>query len=669
MADGVAGDGEVIWSPSRARIEASRLWTFREWLREQRGIAVDDYPSLWRWSVSEPSAFWDALREFSGMIGDGLRAPALAEERMPGAVWYPDARVNYAENVLRHAVERPDDIAVVDFDEDLTATTWTWRELESRVAAFASRLTALGVREGDRVGAVLPNIPEALVALLATASIGAVWSIASPDLAVAASLDRLLPLEPTVLIGAAGYGFKGRHVDTLPALGEIAAGLPSARAVLVVRAEPDADLDTIARAERLDLDRVAPAKPTYRRVPFAHPLWVLFSSGTSGKPKGIVHGHGGIMLEAYKAIGLQFGLGAGDRYYTAANTSWMVWNTLGNTLLNGAAVVTYAGAPAAPRLDRQFEVVAAARATMYSTGAAYLAIVERSGLRPADDYDLSDLHTIMSTGSVLAPSTWRWVHDAVKRDVHLSSDAGGTDICSGFIGGNPWQPERVGELQGATLGVALQVRGDDGARAEVGEVGEMTITRPMPSMPVAFWDDPDGALYRAAYFEADPAVWTHGDWISETANGGYIVHGRSDATLNRDGVRMGSAEIYAALQTIPEVRDGVVLGIELPGGRYWMPLFVTPVDGVELTDELRATISTRIRSRASARHVPDAIEAAPAIPTTHAGKRIEIPLKKLFLGHPLEKAVNLGALTNPDAVDWFVARAARFIGQNETENA
>ena len=664
MTDRTIGIGEVIWEPSPERIEASRLSAFRDWLRDHRGVPAADYPDLWEWSVRDPGAFWDAVRVFFDVIGDGFTGPALAEERMPGAVWYPDAHLNYAENVLRYAAERPDDIAVIALDEALERVDWTWRELEQRVAALANELRCHGVGVGDRVGAVLPNIPEAIVALLATASIGAIWTVSSPDLAPAATVERLRPLEPVVLIGTAGYGFKGKRIETLSALSEVAAELPTLRAVLLVGDRPKIGAVEIPKVRYVALDDAAPGRPDYVRVPFAHPLWVLFSSGTSGAPKGIVHGHGGIVLEHLKASGLQFGLGPGDRYYTAANTSWMVWNTLGSYLLVGAAVVTYAGAPAWPTLDRQFEIVAAAGVTMYSTGAAYLGLVERSGLSPADRHDLSSLHTIMSTGSVLAPSTWRWVHDAVAEDVHLSSDAGGTDICSGFIGGNPWQAERVGELQAAALGVAISVRRDDGAPAPVGEVGEMTITRPLPSMPVRFWNDPGEELYRAAYFAADPSVWTHGDWISETAHGGYIVHGRSDATLNRDGVRLGSADIYAALQLVPQVRNGVVLGVELPGGRYWMPLFVELADGAVLDDELRASISSQIRALTSARHVPDTIEAVPAIPMTHAGKRIEIPLKKLFLGHEPDRAVNRGSLANPDAVDWFVARAAAFADQD-----
>ncbi|GHF23674.1 acetoacetate--CoA ligase [Pseudolysinimonas yzui] len=642
---------EVTWAPTEESMRATSLWSFRELAARRYGVEANDYAELWRWSVDEPGEFWDVVREHAGIIGDGLTGPALAERRMPGAVWYPNARLNYSENVLRWARTQPDQTAIVGLDEDGGRVEYTWAGLEAATAALAARLRELGVGPGDVVAAVLPNIPQALVGLLATASIGAIWSVCSPDFAEQAIIDRLAPLAPIVLLGASGYTFKGASIDARPRVAAVAAALPGSPVVEYVD----------------DLSRLPSAPATYTRVTFEHPLWVLFSSGTTGAPKGIVHGHGGILLEAAKGIGLQFDLGPGDRYFTAANTSWMVWNTLANSLAVGASVVTYPGSSNWPDVDRQFALVAESRATMLATGAAYLALVEDAGLRPGERHDLSRLHTIMSTGSVLAPSTWRWVHDAVKADVHLSSDSGGTDVCGGLIGGNPWQPVHLGELQGPTLGVPVQVRAADGTEAPAGEVGELVLTGPLPSMPVAFWNDPDGALYRAAYFADDPAVWTHGDWISRTPRGGFVVHGRSDATLNRDGVRLGSAEIYAALQSIPEVVNSVVLGLETPGGGYWMPLFVQLADGADLDDELVTRIRSTIRARATARHVPDAIEAVPGIPTTHTGKRIEVPLKKLFVGQNPDTAVTRGSLANPEAVDWFVERARVFRAENGRE--
>ncbi|WP_157430275.1 acetoacetate--CoA ligase [Actinomadura macra] len=663
VPDSMADGRQVTWLPTEEQRRASRLWDFMSWVAGHRNVRVADYREVWRWSVREPAEFWDAVRQYFGVVGEGFQGPALAEERMPGAVWYPNARLNFAENVLRHARDPrlAETTAVLTIDEDNAALELTWRQLATQVASLAAHLKRLGVEPGDRVAAVLPNLPEAVIGLLAAASIGAVWTINSPDLSAPSTLDRLLQLEPKILIGVDGYRFNGKDVHRLDHLAEVEAGLPGLRHTILVRhlnpaSEPGAGP---AATGRLDFAALVAddVEPACLRVPFDHPLWILFSSGTTGSPKGIVHGHGGMTLEALKGTGLNQDMGPGDRYYVAANTSWMVWNTLVNNLMSGASVVTYAGSPTHRRKDRQFEVIALTGATMFATGAAYLSLVEKSGLDPGKEWDLSLLRSILSTGSPLPDSTWRWVHEHVKRDIHLGSDTGGTDICSGFIGSNPLEPVHLGRLQGPLLGVAVEAWSEAGERV-VGEVGEMVITRPMPSMPVSFWGDEDGTKYRGSYFEKFPGAWTQGDWITETPEGEFIVHGRSDATLNRLGVRLGSGDIYAALQHVPEVRDALVLGLEQPDGGYWMPLFVVLDD--ELTDELRTRINTTIREHTSHRHVPDDIIAAPGVPVTHALKKIEVPIKKLFTGHDPGTAVNRGSLANPEVVDWYVDQAQRF---------
>jgi acetoacetyl-CoA synthetase len=667
VENSTANGPQETWRPTAEQREASRLWDFMSWTAEHRGIRTADYREVWQWSVRDPGEFWDAVREYFGVVGEGFEGPALAEERMPRAVWYPHARLNFAENVLRHARDArlAQTTAVLAIDENDVTCELTWRQLAARVASLAAHLKRLGVEPGDRVAAVLPNLPEAVIGLLAAASIGAVWTINSPDLSVPATLDRLRRLEPKILIGVDGYRFNGKDIRRLAHLAEVEAGLPGLRHTILVRhldPAPATGPETGQPAPgRLDFTALVAddTEPAFLRVPFDHPLWILFSSGTTGAPKGIVHGHGGMTLEALKGMGLNQDMGPGDRYYVAANTSWMVWNTLVNNLMSGASVVTYAGSPTHRRGDRQFEVIALTGATMFATGAAYLSLAEKAALQPGKEWDLSRLRSILSTGSPLPDSTWSWVHDHVKRDVHLGSDTGGTDICSGFVGSNPLEPVHLGRLQGPLLGVAVEAWSEAGKRV-VGEVGEMVVTRPMPSMPVFFWGDEDGTEYRGAYFGKFPGAWTQGDWITETPEGEFIVHGRSDATLNRLGVRLGSGDIYAALQHVPEIRDALVIGVERPGGGYWMPLFVVLDDSTGLTDELRARIKTTVRERTSHRHVPDDIIAAPAVPVTHALKKIEVPVKKLFVGHDPDTAVNRGSLANPEVIDWYVEQARRF---------
>lgn len=660
------GRPAVTWQPTREQVDGARLSGFMRWVEDRHQISLKNYRDVWTWSVTELSDFWDAVREYFGVVGEGFEGPALVEERMPGAVWYPNARLNFAENLLRHAKDPQlqDVPAIVDVDEDDSRRDITWSQLTGRVGALAEHLREIGVQPGDRVAAVLPNLPEAIIGLLASAAVGAVWTINSPDLSAQATLDRLAQLEPKVLIGADGYRFNGKAFDRLEHFAAVRAGLPTVKhAILVKKLNLELPAAEVGFEHR-DFDSLTrtPVEPEYLRVPFDHPLWVLFSSGTTGAPKGIIHGHGGMTLEASKGCGLNQDMGPGDLYYVAANTSWMVWNTLVNNLMVGASVVTYAGSPTYGRADRQFQILARTGATMFATGAAYLNLAQKAGIHPGRDWDLSCLRAILSTGSPLPETTWQWVHDEVKEEVHLGSDTGGTDICSGFIGSNPLDPVYLGHLQGPLLGVAVQAWNEQG-RPVVGEVGELVVSRPMPSMPVAFWGDTDGSRYRNSYFETFPGAWTQGDWITES-EWGFVVHGRSDATLNRQGVRLGSADIYAAVQQVPEVADSLVIGVEEPNGGYYMPLFVVLKDGATLTQELSDRIGKTIRSRTSARHVPDTVIQVPGLPVTHAGKKIEIPIKRLFLGHAPEDVINLGSLSNPDTLDWFVQQALGYRSRN-----
>lgn len=656
----VESTAPVTWEPTESGMAGSRVIGFMRWVPDHHGVDLGSYRELWRWSVEDLSLFWVSVTEYFDLLGDGWDGPALAVEALPGAVWFPDARLNSAENVLRPASDPclQDETAVLAITEDDVERGISWAELAKMVGACALWLRERGVQRGDRVAAVLPNVPEAIVGPLATAAISAVWTLNSPELSAAATLGRLRQLEPRILIAVEEYVYNGKPFDVTERLGEIEAGLPGLEATASVGERYGSDTASRARASFGEILRVG-VEPTFERVPFAHPLWVLFSSGTTGAPKGIVHGHGGILLESVKGTGLNQDMGRGDLYYVAANTSWMVWNTLVSNMAAGASVVTYAGSPTFRAADRQFHILAQTRASMFGTGAAYLQQVEQSGVSPRSLFDLTALRSILSTGSPLPVSTWLWVHSDVKADVHLGSDTGGTDICSGFIGSNPLEPVRAGLLQGPLLGVAVECWGEDGTRT-VGGVGDLVVRRPMPSMPLFLWGDADGEKHRSTYFDRFPGVWTQGDWITETPRGEFIVHGRSDATLNRQGVRIGPADVYAALRHVPEVVDALVIGVELPGGSYYMPLFVHLVEGATLDDGLSARIASVIRAQTSTRHVPDEIVAVPAIPVNHANKKLEVPVKRLFSGHSLDQAVNLGAVSKPESIAWFAARAAQF---------
>lgn len=535
-------------------------------------------------------------------------------------------------------------------DEAGTVTRWTWAQLRADVASVATALREWGVRPGDRVGAYLPNSPETVIALLATASIGAVWSCTAPDFSAAATADRLGPLEPRVLFVVDGYRFNGREVSRRAEAAELEARLPSVEHVVTVaRLEPAGRAVDGTFAALLGLG----AEPRYEQVPFDHPLWVLASSGTTGAPKGIVHSHGGIVLESLKANGLHYDIRPDDRVFIAASTAWVVWNMLVDAMTVGATIVTYDGSPVYPEVDRLLALTAQFGVARFGTGAAYLATCHRAGIRPADRHDFGALRTIMTTGSPLPWATWHWVYDAIKSDVLLGSDSGGTDVATGFIGSNPLLPVRAGVCQSAGLGVAAQAWDEDGLPV-LGQLGELVITRPMPSMPVYFFNDPDGSRYRDAYFDVFPGVWRHGDWVTEDADGGFVVHGRSDSTINRSGVRMGSADIYAALAACPEVVDSLVVGAELPDGGYYLPLFVRLAPAVELDDEVRDRLRAAIRTGASPRHVPDEIIAVDGIPLTRTGKKLEIAVKRLLQGTLAPAALPVGVLQDPAGLDWYV---------------
>lgn len=653
-------EATITWNPTPEQVRASRMADFARYSEVPAGRSLPDFHSLLDWSVTEVEAFWRSIQSYFDVIGEGFdTTEVLKEHVMPFASWFPGARVNFAENVLRHA-HNPllaNEPAIYQVEEDGSHTVLSWVQLEAQVASLAATFKDLGVERGDRIAAVLPNVPEAIIGLLAAASIGAVWTINSPDLSAEASIRRVKQLEPKILVASDGYVFGGKEIDRREHTAEVEAGLPSLSATVLVRildTQREPGVVSGKDMKRLAFDECVnnPQAPAYERVGFNDPLWILFSSGTTGEPKGIVHGHGGMVLDGLKNISLHQDIGPGDVYYVAANTSWMVWNTLVQNLLAGASVVTYAGSPKVTGKDHHFQIISDFGVTMFATGAAYLTMVEKAGIDPRAGRDFSALRSILSTGSPLPPSTWRWVHDAVKSDVHLGSDSGGTDICGGFLGSNPMEPVHLGYLQGPLLGVAVEAHDADG-QPQIDQVGAMAVTKPLPSMPVMLWGDTDGSRYKSSYFTEGEGIWMHGDWITRTSSGEFIVHGRADATLNRQGVRIGPSDIYDALTDIEELSDYLVLGIEEDNGGYWMPLFVVLEDGVELDDALQQRICTTLRARTSARHVPDEIIVAPDIPVTHTMKRLEVPLKKFFSPQSAGREVNPDSVKNPDALAWF----------------
>jgi acetoacetyl-CoA synthetase len=645
---------EVLWRPTPESVAATRIAAFAAEVTARRGRSFGDpvdYDALWRWSVEHLDEFWAEVAEWSGVLPGVPDGEVLASRDMPGAVWFPGRTVNYAEQALRHATDAAP--ALVAVAEDGEPVEISWASLRGQVGAFAATLRRLGVRPGDRVAGYLPNVPEAVVAFLGAASIGAVWSSCAPDFGTRAVLDRFAQIEPTVLVVVDGYRFNGREYDRRDVVAELRAALPSVTSTIAVpRLFPGIPEDAVSWAEAVADER----EPEFAAVPFDHPLWIVYSSGTTGLPKGIVHGHGGVVLEQHKQMGLHLDVAPGDRFFWYASTAWIMWNLATSALLVGATVVIYDGAPAYPAVDAQFALAARTGITYLGTSAGYLTACEKAGIRPGETRDLSALRSIGSTGSPLPAVAFRWVYDAVKPDVLLGSLSGGTDVATGFIGSSPLLPVTAGELQRPMLGVAAAAWDEEG-RPVVGELGELVITEPMPSMPLHFWNDPDGARYRESYFEPWPGVWRHGDWLEITERGTCLITGRSDSTLNRGGVRMGTADIYAAVESIPEVIDCVVLGVEQPDGGYWMPLFVQLAPGTSLTDALETTIRSAIREQASPRHVPDEIIAVPAVPHTRTGKRLEVPLKRLFQGVDPARALNVGAVDDAAAVEHYIALA------------
>lgn len=636
-----------VWSPTHDDLAGTRLGAFQLWLGSQRGLYLCDYGSLWHWSVTDLEGFWSAVWEFFEVGPPGAYEAVLTGEHVAGAVWFAGAELNFAEYLLRQG--GLGDVAVIGVGEEGASVTMTRAGLRAAVASFAGALTRLGVGTGDRVVGYLPNIPEAVVAFLAAASLGAVWSSIGQDYAPAAVVERFAQLDPVVLVAADGYRYAGRDQPRTSAVTQIREALPTLRHTVMISrlGSEETAPDTLAWEDLLATQQTcAPVN-----VPFSHPLWVLFSSGTTGLPKGIVHGHGGVLLEQLKSLGLHWDLQPQDRFLWFTSPSWVMWNLLVSGLATGSAIVTYDGSPTHPDPAALWRIVAQTGATVFGTSPAYLQACRDAGIRPRAAADLSDVRALGTTGSPLAPSTHLWMSEEVP-GVPLFSMSGGTDVVGAFCGGAPSVPVYVGEMSVRNLGVALEAWNDDG-RPVVDQVGELVVTRPMPSMPLYLWGDASGERYREAYFSTFEGVWRHGDWITVTSRGTVLVHGRSDSTLNRNGVRMGSSDIYHALEGLPEVVEALVVGVEQSDGSYWMPLFVVLREGRGLDAATQHRIKEAIRENASPRHVPDEILQVAGLPHTRTGKKLEVPVKRLLQGAAPETVVQPGAVDDPSLLEPF----------------
>ncbi|RSM49022.1 acetoacetate--CoA ligase [Amycolatopsis balhimycina DSM 5908] len=627
--------------------ETTEIGRYLRWLAD-RGHAFDGYPALHRWSVTDLDGFWSSVKDFFGVRFHTPATAVVPDRRMPGTEWFPGATLNYAEHALGHGPD--DEVAIIAYSQTRDRGELTWGQLRDQVARARAGLARLGVGRGDRVVAYLPNIPEAVVAYLAVASLGAIWASCAPEFGARSVVDRFGQIEPRVLLTVSGYRYGAKDVDRRAEVGAIRAGLPTVEHVVHV---PYGGHDLPGTLTWADL--LTESAPGFEPVGFAHPLCVLFSSGTTGKPKAIVHGHGGILLEHLKNHGLSWDLRPGDRILWFSTTAWMMWNALVSGLLTGASIVLVDGNPLHPDLAWQWRLAGETRATLMGASPGFLMACRKAGLDPAAEYDLSALRQLGAAGSPLPAEGFHWVHERFP-GVLLNVGSGGTDVCSGIVQGGPLQPVRAGEISGPCLGVDAKAFDEHGAEV-VGELGELVITAPMPSMPVGFWGD-SGERYRETYFSTYPGVWRHGDWIRFTAEGSCVIAGRSDATLNRGGVRLGTAEFYAVVEELPEIEDSLVVHLEDPaGGNGDLQLFVVLRDGAELDDAVRGRIAAALRGALSPRHVPDAITAVPAIPRNRTGKKLELPVKKLLRGAPVDEVVGRDVLADSASLDPFVALA------------
>ncbi len=647
-----------LWEPSAAQQAQCNMTAYMAWLSEQTGQSFGDYDSLYQWSIANLEEFWQSIWDYYEMQSPTPYKQVLSSKVMPGARWFEGASVNFAERIFRaRADDRPAIMAESEFRELYEVS---WEELHAKVAKLAHYLRDLGVEKGDRVVAYMPNIPETVIAFLAANAIGAVWSSCSPDFGTNSVVDRFQQISPKVLFAVDGYSYNGKIIDRCEEVALLQKELPSVEQVVILdyvgTGNEKFNSDKfITWQQALDNDA---AEIVFEQLPFDHPIWTLYSSGTTGIPKAITHGHGGILLEQYKNVGLHCDIKPGDHFFWFSTTGWVVWNMALSSLLAGSVLVIYDGNPAYPEADKLWSLAERAQLQQFGGGAAYYVAGLKAGMKPGEKFDLSSLKSIGSTGSPLPEEGFEWIYNSVKKDVRLMSMSGGTDIASAFVGSSPLLPVYSGEIQCRTLGVDVRAL-DDNGNALVGEVGEMVITQPMPSMPIYFWNDTDDKRYKESYFEEYPGLWRQGDWMVLSSEGTVQIMGRSDSTLNRGGIRIGTSEVYRGVENVDAIADSLVVCIELSGGRAYMPLFVQLKPGLTLNNDIINQIKQSLRQDFTPRHVPDEVFQIDEIPYTMTGKKLETPVKKILMGFDLEKSVNRDSMRNPETIDYFIAFAEK----------
>lgn len=649
-------ESDLLWEPGEAFKRDANITKFMDWLRERHGLSFDTYEALWQWSVEDIEFFWQCIWNYFEIESSTPYECVLKNHDMPGAEWFPGARVNFARHLFKQA--RPGEVAIQSFSEIRSPVQANWEEVLDQTQKLATRMRALGVKPGDRVAAFMPAIYETAIAFYATISIGAVWSCCSPDFGHSSVVDRFSQINPVLMFAADGYRYGAEDFDRRDEVGKLLEELPSVKHVITVpylfadegfAPTPDSLQWSVIQAEEPSVD---PCVFEFEDVAFNHPLWIVYSSGTTGLPKPFVHGHGGILLETLKYSTFHINLKPTSKMFLFSTTGWIVWHNVVCSLATGSSAVFYDGNPAYPDVDTLWRICAETGATLFGTSPTFVSLMMKYGVVPKGRHDLSKLEGVMCTGSPATPEHFSWFYENIREDLWLTSLSGGTDVASAFVCGAPTLPVRAGEIQARALGVDVHSYDDDG-NSVVDSLGELVVRQPMPSMPLYFWGDDGYKRYKESYFDTYPGVWRHGDYFIIKSHGGCFVRGRSDSTLNRFGVRIGTAEIYRTVESLDEINDSVIVNLDLPGGNFFMPLFVTLADGCEMSDALKKKISDKLRSY-SPRHVPDQIYPVDAIPYTLTGKKMEVPLRKILLGMPLEKSVSRDSMANPESLDYFI---------------